>query len=650
MLQQGIQAFQNGNFDGADLILRRILQVDSKNLPALHVLGLIKASQNKYKEAADLLSKAARLSPKDASIQYNLAKALMDSGLDRESIPHHIRAVELAPNNPEAWLNYGKALSSMNSYADALLAYGNALSIEPQYAEVLMNQGATYKELKRYDEAIICADRALAINPQLAEAWANKGIALKELKFLEPAIAHFEKALHLKSDIDWVYGDLLHLKMKISSWDDFDKNLDVLVKKLQAQEKIVQPFAALSLTDDSLLHLQCVKAYAEIENSTLGPISKRAKSQKIRIGYFSADFHNHATAYLMAELFELHDKEKFELFGFSFGPPEQDEMRQRLVKSFDQFIDVSGKSDVEIAQLSRNLNVDIAVDLKGYTQDSRPKIFSYRAAPIQISWLGYPGTMGADYIDYIVADKTLIPLDSHSFYAEKVVYLPDSYQVNDRKRVVSERQFTRQELGLPEEGFVFSCLNNNYKILPVTFDAWMRILLAVDGSVLWLFEDNHLAAENLKKEAIKRGVSPGRLIFAERMQLPEHLARQSQADLFLDTYPYNAHTTASDALWVGLPILTLIGQSFASRVAASLLNAIKLPELIATTQFEYESMAIELATNPQKLAAIKQKLFNNRLTTALFDTPLFAKNIETAYTKIYERYQADLGLENILVN
>jgi predicted O-linked N-acetylglucosamine transferase (SPINDLY family) len=367
------------------------------------------------------------------------------------------------------------------------------------------------------------------------------------------------------------------------------------------------------------------------------------------VGYFSADFHNHATGYLMAELFELHDKSQFELVGLSFGPIANDEMRQRLEKSFDQFIEVGRKSDVEVARLSRDLNIDIAVDLKGFTQDARTGIFAHRAAPIQLNYLGYPGTLGADYMDYIIADRTLIPLESQSCYTEKVVYLPNSYQVNDRKRLISDRQFTRQELGLPENGFVFCCFNNNYKILPATFEGWMRILKAVEGSVLWLFQVNAWAVDNLKKEAEKQGIAPDRIVFAEWLPLPEHLARHRQADLFLDTFPYNAHTTTSDALWAGLPVLTLMGRSFASRVAASLLNAVGLSELITSTQEKYEALAIELALNPNKLADIKLKLANNRMTTPLFDTLCFTKHLEAAYIEMHGRYHAGLEPDHISI-
>jgi predicted O-linked N-acetylglucosamine transferase (SPINDLY family) len=654
MLQQAIQAFQSGNYERADSILVKVIKADSKNLPAFHILGLIKASQKKYKEAIELLGKAVKLDPNEPSLRFNLAKALMDSGAYMESIPHHKKAVELAPNNPEAWLNYGKAFSDLNAYEEALSIYDKALIINPGYAEAFLNKGATLKELKRYEEAIVCAESALRINPNLAEGWVNKGVALKEFKRYEEVISHYERALSLKSEIDWLNGELLHTKMKICRWSGFTDNLENITNRLMANEKIANPFPLLALTDGVLLQRKCAEIYAQEKypfNPALGPITKtkRLQGEKIRIGYFSADFHNHATGYLMAELFELHDKQKFEIFGFSFGPIKNDEMRQRLEKSFNQFIEVGDKADVEISQLSRDLNIDIAVDLKGFTQDARMGIFSYRAAPIQVNYLGYPGTLGADYMDYIIADETLIPDHLQLGYSEKVVYLPDSYQANDSKRVIADKKFTRQELGLPETGFVFSSFNNNYKILPAIFDSWMRILNAVEGSVLWLFEDNNLATESLKNEAEKRGIDSNRLVFAKRMSLPEHLARHQQADLFLDTFPYNAHTTASDALWAGLPIITLMGESFASRVAASLLYAINLPELVTTSQAEYELLAIELATNPLKLNSIKQKLTKNRLTTPLFNAQLFTKNLEVTYMQMYERYMADLPPEHITI-
>ena len=665
---------------------KKALELSPNNVLALSNLGSSLNSIGHNHEAFSAFQKAIEIDPNEPIAWYNAANTLCDTGEYEESLTYYEQSIKLNPQYCPALINYGKALFELKRYSESLTFYDEALRINQDSLDCLINKGATLKELTRYDEAIAHFDKALSLNPDYAEGWSNKGIALNGLKRYEEAIAHFDqalslkpeyaegfynkgsalnelkrydegiahydKALSLKPDIDGISGDLLQTKMKICSWSDFSESLDDISKKVIANEKTINPFSLLALNDDSALHKKCSEIYVQYLHSfnpVLGPILKRPESQKIRVGYFSADFKNHPVAFLIAELFELHDRRQFELVGFSFDSMANNEMRQRLVKSFDHFIDVSRKSDIEVAQLCRSFNVDIAVDLTGFTQDARTGIFAHRAAPIQVNYLGYPGTMGVDYIDYIIADKTLISPDLQSCYSEKVVCLPNSYQVNDRKRLISDRQFTRQELGLPENGFVFCCFNNNFKILPTAFEGWMRILKAVEGSVLWLFQDNSWAVENLKKEAEKLGVAADRLVFAERMPLPDHLARHRLADLFLDTFPYNAHTTASDALWTGLPVLTLMGQSFASRVAASLLNAVGLPEFITTSQEEYEALAIELALSPKKLADIKLKLSNNRLTAPLFDTPLFTKHLEAAYIKMVEGYQAGLKPEYILV-
>lgn len=655
MLQQAIQAFQGGNFDSADSILKRVLQVDSKNLPALHILGLIKASQSNYREAADYLARAARIHPNDASIQYNLAKALSDSGNDKDALAHHKKAVALAPNNPEAWLSYGKTASNLGRYDDALVWYGKALNLKPDYAEALINKGATLKELKRYEEAIAFAEQALAINPNLAEAWANKGAALKDLTRYEEAIVHYDKALSLKFDIDWVWGDLLYTKMKICDWAGLKESLEGISKKVMANEKVSQALSLLALSDDALLHKKCSAIFAQAKypaNPTLGFIPKLSKKEKIRIAYFSPDFRNHPVSLLTAELFEVHDRDRFEVFAFSLQKaPIGDETNLRLRKGFDRFIDVDEMSDQEIAQFARELEIDIAIDLAGPTQYSRTGIFSYRAAPIQVNWLGYPGTIGADFIDYIVADKIIIPESHQQFYAEKIVYLPNTYMVDDSKRTASTKVFTREEFGLPKNAFVFCCFNNDYKFNPQVLDSWSRILLTVKNSVIWISENNEYFRSNIVAEFESRGIDHDRIIFAQRVEMmADHLSRYALADLFLDTHPYNAHTTALDSLKAGVPVLTLMGQSFASRVAASLLKAIGLPELITNTQEEYEALAIDLAMNPQKLTDIKLKLAKNRLTAPLFDTPLFTKNLEAAYIKMIERYQVDSKPDHLFID
>ena len=604
-----------------------------------------------FSQAEHKFIKSLELIPDRVSTLTNLSAAQLKLKKYSEARSAAQKAISVESDNSEAYLNLGLIELDLRNFESAIKFFDKALSLKPDYVEAYSNKGATLNELKRYDEAIAHYDKAISLKPDYHKAWTNKGNTLSELKRFDKAIAHYDKALTLKPDIDWLSGDLLHTKMKICSWSGLAESLEDISKKAVANEKIANPLLLLALNDDTFLHKKSAEIYIQSRypfNPVLGPILKYPQNQKIRIGYFSADFRNHPVSLLTAELYELHDKNKFEIIAFSFGVDDKSPMRLRLSQAFNQFIDVSNVSDLGIAELSRSLQIDIAVDLGGHTQASRTGIFSYQAAPIQASYIGYLGTMGSEYYDYLLADKTIIPDELQKFYSEKIAYLP-SYQVNDRKRTISERQFTREELRLPETGFVFCCFNDNVKILPTTFDSWMRILNAVEGSVLFLYADNEWSKANLIKEACLCGIDSARLIFGGRIPTEEYLARYRVCDLFLDTFPYNAGTTASDALWVGLPVLTLMGQSFASRMAASLLNAIGLSELITTTQEEYEALAIELALNPKKLAYIKLKLANNRLTAPLFDTPLFTKNLEAAYIKMYEHCKAGLEPQDISI-
>ena len=614
-LQEAIALHQQGRLAEAEAQYKAILKVQPQQVDALQLLATIAAQQQSYVEAVELFD----------------------------------QVLEINPLHAVAYSNRGYALRELKRYEEALASYNKALILKPDYADAYYNRGVTLEELMRYEEACLSYDKAIALNSDSAEAYSSRGFVLHELKRYEEAQASFDKALTLKPDTDFLFGNKLYNKMNICDWSNIDKHLQYLAEKIDARKKICAPFTVLGLLDSPLLQ----KAAAEIfvherypASHVLSAIPRYARHDKIRIGYFSADFKDHATAYLMAELFEQHDRSKFELIAFSFGPNTPDALRKRAAAAFDKFIDVRTMNDHAVAQLSRKLEIDIALDLSGLTTHSRPGIFALRAAPIQVNYLGYPGTMGAEYVDYLIADETLIPKESRRHYTEQIVYLPNSYQVNDTKRVIAEQVFFREELGLPATGFVFCCFNNNFKITPSTYEGWMKILKQVKGSVLWLLEDNATAAGNLRREAVQRGIDAERVIFAKRMPVAEHLARHRVADLFLDTLPYNAHTTASDALWAGLPVLTCIGESFASRVAPSLLNAIRLPELITSSQEEYEAVAINLATNPEQLAKLKLKLEQNRLTTPLFDTQRYARDIEAAYTGMYERYHADLPPAN----
>jgi len=603
-------------------------------------------------EALDSYDRALKIKPDFAEVYNNRGLALKELKRLDEALDSYDRALKLKPDYATAYNNRGNVQLDLKRLDEALHSYGLALKLKPEYAEAYYNRGNALKEFKRLDEALDSYDRALKLKPDFAEVYNNRGNALLDLKRPDEALASYDHALKIKPDYEFLYGTWLYTKMKLCDWSDARGQIAELVGKIECKTKATPPFPVLALSDSLALQRKAAEIWVNDNHPAshaLPAIAWRARHGKIRIGYYSADYDNHATAYLLAGLFEEHDRDKFELVAFSFGPERNDEMRKRTSAAFDQFIDVRNKSDRDIALLSRNREIDIAVDLKGFTQDQRVGIFSYRSAPIQVNYIGYPGTMGAEYIDYLIADGTLIPNASQQHYSEKIAYLPNSYQVNDRKRQIADLQFSREGLGLPQTGFVFCCFNNSYKLMPSTFDGWMRILKQVDGSVLWLLEDNPTASRNLRKEAEARGVRAERLIFAKRMPLAEHLARHRVADLFIDTLPCNAHTTASDALWAGLPLLTCVGEAFAGRVGASLLNAIGLSELIAATQEQYEALAVELATNSGWLNNIRQKLERNRLTTPLFDTRLFTKHIEAAYTQMYERYQADLPPEHIYV-
>ena len=647
---QAIALHQQGKLQEAGLLYEAVLKVLPRHPDALHLLGVVAAQTGNHQRAAELIAKAIAINPGNAGYYSNRGNALLAIKQYDVAIDCYDRAIKLQQDFADAYGNRGNALQSLKQFDAAIASYDHAIRLKPDYVEAYSNRGNALQALKQLDAAIASYDQAIRIRPDHADAHHNRGNALHGLKQLEAAIASYSAALKIKPDYEYLFGLLFNTRMWVCDWTGYEEQIAGLKTRIERGMKCSSCFTVLTLIDSLAVQRKAAEIWVADKhpaNNVLGPIPKRVRAPKIRIGYYSADFHNHATTFLMAGLLELHDRSCFELIGFSFGPDRQDEMRQRVCAAFDQFIDVREKSDEEVAQLSRSWNIDIAVDLKGFTEDSRNGIFSYRTAPVQVSYLGYPGTVGAPYMDYLLADRTLVPEESQQHYSEKIVYLPGSYQVNDRQRRISERVFTKAEVGLPEQGFVFCCFNNNYKITPVMLDSWVRILNAVPGSVLWLFEDNATAAINLRNEAEQRGLDTNRLIFAKRMELSEHLARHRLADLFLDTLPCNAHTTASDALWAGLPVLTQAGESFAARVAASLLNAIGLPELITETQAEYESLAIELGNNPDRLLNIKAKLQQNRLTAPLFDTELYTRNLEAAYSAMYERYQADLPPDHI---
>jgi len=562
-------------------------------------------------------------------------------------------SLDYIPNRVSTLTNLCATLIKLKKFQEASDLIEKTRTIDPQNAELILNHGILLAEEKRHEEALASYERAIEFKPDYAEAWLNRGVALNDLKRYEEALANYERAIELKPDGDFWFGDLIHTQMKICDWKELERRCQVLEQRLLDGSKVSSPFAVLGLVDNPELQKRCAEIYAQDKlgpKSRLGVLARRSQQDKIRIGYFSMDFREHPVSFLIAELFELHDRSKFEIYGFSAGVNTQDPMRNRVEKAFDKFLDVKSFSDLDIAHLSREHEIDIAIDLGGHTQDSRSQIFAERVAPIQINYLGFPGTWGSDCMDYFIGDKVTIPPENREYFSEKIIFLPNSFQVNPSHRPIASSKPSRQDHGLRDGQFVFCCFNNSWKITPEVFGQWIQILQKAPNSVLWLYADCLSAEKNLRLEAIKRDITVDRVIFAKRVHRDTYLAQFQHADLFLDTLPYNAGTTASDALWAGLPVLTHIGKSFASRMAASLLTNIGAPELITHSREEYCSLAVELASNPEKITAIKTKLTQNRLTTPLFNTKLFTKHIEAAYQAAYDRYQAGLPPDHIDVD
>ena len=678
----GVTAIQQGLFDEAVALIDKAIAIDPNNpfhAPAYSNRGIALRGLRRHQEALASFNRALDFNAGQADVHFNRGNTLHDLRRIEEAVESYDQVLRLAPTHAEAYrrrgvcLNdlglhqaaaaslsqaikfdpndaqahngLGISLAGLNQHEKALQSFSKAIALDDSYGVAHSNLGNALLALNQLDAALSSLDKAIERGAASADTYNSRAIVLNALKRPQDAIYDFDKVLQLKPGYQFVRGLRVHAQMYVCDWKSFEARLTDIVARIESDEVVTPSWPLLALTDAPALHRKAAAIWTRVRcpaNPVLGPMPQYQKRKKIRLGYYSADFHNHATAHLTAERFERHDRDKFELLAFSFGPDRPDAMRARLVSAFDHFLDVRQHADADIADLSRQFEVDIAIDLKGYTQDSRAGIFACRAAPVQVNYLGYPGTMAADYIDYVVGDDIVIPPAEYANYAEQVVALPGCYQINDSQRKIAGKTFTRAELGLPEKGFVFCYFNNNFKILPDTFNTWMRILLRVSGSVLWLFQDNPVAADNLRAQAARRGVSPDRLIFAPRVQLAEHLARHRAADLFLDTLPYNAHTTASEALWAGLPVLTCTGQAFAGRVAASLLTAVDMPELITTTMEDYEALAVALAKSPVRLAALKQKLSANLPTEPLFNAMRFTRHIEEAYTRMYERHHAGL--------
>jgi predicted O-linked N-acetylglucosamine transferase (SPINDLY family) len=612
--------------------------------------GAVLRELRRLEEAVASFQRATAANPGHAEAHNNLGVTLRELERAEDALASFDRALALKPDYAEAHNNRGVTLRFLRRLEEALAGFERALAINPEYPEALLNRGATLHDRRQLHEALADYERALALKSDYADAYRNHALVLQELRRPDEAIASYERALALSPGARFLRGTCQHARMHVCDWSGLAAATAEMAFTLERDRAVITPFPALALFDSPRLQRKAAASWAREEcqpGRKLPPLRRYPLHDKVRVGYFSADFRNHAVSALAAEVFETHDRSSFELTAFALGPDTRDELRDRVERAFDRFLPLADKSDEQIAAMARDLELDIAVDLGGYTQHARPRIFALRAAPIQVSYLGYLGTMGMDFMDYLLADEVLVPREQRHHYAEKIAYLP-SYQANDRRRPVSDRVFTRAELGLPAGGFVFCCFNSNYKITPETFGSWMRILAAVPDSTLLLLADSPASKLNLRRHAAASGIEPARLVFAGRVPYTDYVARYRAADLFLDTSPYNAGTTASDALWAGLPVLTCAGESFAGRMGASLATAVGLPELIAWDRPEYERLAIALAREPERLAQIRGKLAAGRASAALFDTPRLTGALETLYRRMYHRNRLGLLPEHLL--
>jgi predicted O-linked N-acetylglucosamine transferase (SPINDLY family) len=636
----GVVLQQMGELDAAEAAYRQALAINPQVAVAHNNLATVLKDLGRLDAAAAALERAISLQADYAEAFYNLASVLREQGRLEKALGCYGRAVALRPDYVDATNNAGIILQQLGRAGEAVDLYRQLVASAPSRADLYNNMGTAFLSEGRIEEARGAFRHALALREDFPEACYNLGNAARELDDLAGAIGAYERALRLRPGYTEAHCQLTYHRRQACLWDSFDADDDGLLDLVRRGAR-VPPFFLLTTSASAADQLACARKWAvpiSRNHEAAFAYAATKRGERIKLGYLSGDFHQHATAHLMAELFECHDRSRFEVVAYSYGPDDGSPMRARLVRAFDRFVDIRAFSHRQAAAAIRNDRVDILVDLKGYTHQARPAITAQRPAPVQVSYLGFPATMGADFIDYLMVDSFVVPADQQPFFSERLVHLPGCYQVNDRKREIAAYTPSRQQCGLPADGLVFCSFNNSYKISPRVFDVWMRLLGAVPGSVLWLLRSNDLVEGNLSGEAERRGVDPRRLVFAPIVPSAEHLARLRHADLFLDTSPCNAHTTASDAIWAGVPVLTCSSETFAGRVAGSLLNAAGMPELVTRSLEHYEQLALALAHDSGRLSALRCRMNDARTGSLLFDLPKLAGCIEAAYDRMWQNW------------
>jgi predicted O-linked N-acetylglucosamine transferase (SPINDLY family) len=644
-LAAALRLHQAGRIDEAARQYQSILEREPQHAGALHLLGLCAHQRGDQRTATELISRAIERAPSDAVMRNNLGAVRLADHAAGEALASFDAAIAINPGYAEAWNNRGNALADLHRPDEALAAYGQASALGWRQPQLAYNEANLLQQLGRHAEAVERYRAVLSALPGFHDGWYNLAAVLEKLGQSNEADQAYRRAAAGARNPAAALASLLFLRLRQCDWTDYPALRTAVLACVDRRLPGIEPFKVLAIGSTADQQRTCAGTHAAASQ----PSPPAAVGSRIRIGYFSADFHNHATAHLLAEVLERHDRERFDIVAYSFGPPSEDVWRQRLRTAVPDWHEVGGLTDEAIAALARQHGIDIAVDLKGYTADARPGIFAWRAAPVQVNYLGYPGTLGTAHHDYLIADPVLVMPGEEGHYTEKIAWLPDTYQPNDSTKLIAPLTPARRDLGLPDDGFVFCSFNNSFKITPDVFLIWMALLQAVPGSVLWLLACGTSAETNLRREAARQGVAGERLVFAPRLPLAEHLARQRAADLFLDTFHYNAHTTASDALWAGLPLLTCRGGTFASRVAASLLSAIGLEELIAADPTAYEGLALALARQPERLREIRSRLAAHRQSAALFDCVRYTRHLEALYLRMHERRCAGLPPDHLPV-
>jgi predicted O-linked N-acetylglucosamine transferase (SPINDLY family) len=623
-----------GEIKDAQEIYLQLLKKNSNNSNLLFLLGTTYVQQKNYQKGKDYLNISIKINSNFPESYNSRGVIFAEEGEYQNAIKDYDKALSLKKDYFDANLNKAVALKNISKFNESIKHFEICIKLKPNDSKIYNNLGNLCKNLKKYNTAKKYYTESIRLNKNNAEAYNNRG-ELLQLHFneFEKAIQDFDNALNINKDLNYIKGKKLHAKMSLHDWNSYNEELKIIKDEIKNKKKTIYPFAHMSLIDDPEQQKIITELYLENDHSIPSKQIIKSTNNKVIIGYFSAEFHNHAVMHLMLDVFKNHNKSEFKIYGFSIGPT-KDEWTEKVKGYFDEFIDVSDMSDTEIKSLSKKLKLDIAINLTGHTFNARNSIFFNQIAPKQVNYLGYPGTMGSKFYDYIIADKIVIPEENRKHFSEEVIYLPNCYQANQEKIEIFSKNSNKKDFGLPKDKFIFGCFNNGYKITPLIFKSWMNILKRCENSILWLLQENKLAKLNLWEEAKKFGINEERIIFAERLPVEEHLKRIKFIDLFLDTFPYNAHTTASEAIRAGVPILTLKGKSFPSRVASSILTNVDLENLIVSNLEDYETKAISLGKNYKEIESLKKHLAQDKNLSKLFDNKTFTKDLEKIYKKI----------------